>query len=103
MRTAILNLKALQNDCNETEHEFGESLEVLSVLDGKKIDILLSEEEYYAMIAKMVYIAEDGDIFGIDWEKYDYATVSQTDEDGEPTEFYSFRESWLNINEEDAL
>lgn len=96
MKVAMLNIEELKKDCSQENHEFGLSLEVLSVLEDKQIDILLDEEQYYKMLEKMCDIEEDGDIFGIDWAKYDYVTIAETDENGEPTEFYCFRKNWLN-------
>lgn len=96
MKQAVLSLSEVEKDCIAEGSEFGESVEVLKVLDGKQIDILLNEEQYYEMLKKMgIDIEEDGDIFGIDWEKYDYVTIAETDDNGEPKEFFSFRENWL--------
>lgn len=96
MKTAILNMDALKNDCSVEEHEFGNSLEVLEVLNGQKIEGILDEEQYYGMLEeKGIDIEEDGDIGGIDWDKYDYVIVAKTDNDGYPTEFFSFKKEWL--------
>lgn len=88
MKTAILNMDALKNDCSVEGHEFGNSLEL-------QIEGILDEEQYYGMLEeKGIDIEEDGDIGGIDWDKYDYVIVAKTDNDGYPTEFFSFRKEW---------
>lgn len=97
MKTGTLNIDVLKNDCAVEGHEFGNSLEVLEVLNGQTIKGLLNEEQYYEMLVEQgIDIAEDGDIGGIDWDKYDYVIVANADNDGYPTEFYSFRKEWLN-------
>lgn len=95
MKVAMLNIEELKKDCSQENHEFGLSLEVLSVLADKQIE-LIDEEQYYDILEKMCDIEEDGDIFGIDWAKYDYVSITETDENGEPMSFYSFRKNWLN-------
>lgn len=95
MKAASLNMSELIRDCSQSNHGFGLSLEVLSVLKGKQIDILLNEEQYYEMLEKMNALEDQGDIFGIDWEKYDFVTIAETDKDGNPTAPFSFKHNWL--------
>lgn len=96
MKTAILNVKALQNDCMVEGHDFGGSLELLEVLKGQQIDVILDEEQYFAMHEKIgIDVVKEGDIGGIDWDKYDYVTIGKTNEEGIPTDFFSFKKEWL--------
>lgn len=94
MNVALLNIAELKNDCSLPNNEFGCSLSALSALNGTEL-VILDEDGYLALLE--ANFPDDGDVFGIDWEKYDYVSIATSDENGVPTDLYSFRKNWLIV------
>jgi len=92
MKSVIIDLKAIIEDCKNTD-EFGSSQEVLKELDGKTINVLDIEE--YDELIFLKFDKEDGDVFGIDFDKYDYVYIPDIKNLTHESDVFSLKDNWV--------